>query len=113
MSITQSPRGLQGVTAVNSSICYIDGEQGVLAYRGIDIHELATHSNFEECCYLLWCGRLPNQSELEELKLSLARERKLDPAIVNLLRQAPMSVAHQMSGRIRLARDMSAFPAVE
>jgi len=89
MSITQSPRGLQGVTAVNSSICYIDGEQGVLAYRGIDIHELATHSNFEECCYLLWCGRLPNQSELDELKLSLARERKLDPAIVNLLRQAP------------------------
>ena len=46
MSITQSPRGLQGVTAVNSSICYIDGEQGVLAYRGIDIHELATHSKF-------------------------------------------------------------------
>jgi citrate synthase len=89
MSITQSPRGLQGVTAVNSSICYIDGEQGVLAYRGIDIHELATHSNFEECCYLLWCGRLPNQFELDELKLSLARERKLDPAIVNLLRQAP------------------------
>ena len=89
MSITQSPRGLQGVTAVNSSICYIDGEQGVLAYRGIDIHELATHSNFEECCYLLWRGRLPNQSELDELKLSLAHERKLDPAIVNLLRQAP------------------------
>ncbi len=36
--------------ATNSSICYIDGDQGILAYRGIDIHELAEHSTFEETC---------------------------------------------------------------
>jgi len=89
MSITQSPRGLEGVTATNSSICYIDGDQGVLAYRGIDIHELANHSSFEECCYLLWFGRLPNRAELQEFKLSLARERKLDASIISLLRQTP------------------------
>jgi len=89
MSITQAPKGLEGITAANSGICYIDGDQGVLAYRGIDIHDLATYSTFEECCYLLWCGRLPKQAELDELKLSLARERKLDPASLNLLRQAP------------------------
>src|SRR3974390_1151131 len=89
MSITQSPRGLEGVTARNSSICYIDGDPGVLAYRGIDIHELANQSNFEECCYLLWTGRLPTRSELQEFKLSLARERKLDASIISLLRQAP------------------------
>ena len=88
-SITQAPRGLEGVTATNSSICYIDGDQGVLAYRGIDIHELADHSNFEESCYLLWFGRLPNRAELQELKLNLARERKLDASIISLLRQAP------------------------
>jgi citrate synthase len=88
-SITHAPKGLEGVTATNSGICYIDGDQGVLAYRGIDIHELADHSNFEECCYLLWFGRLPSGAELQELKLNLARERKLDGSIVSLLRQAP------------------------
>jgi citrate synthase len=88
-SITHAPKGLEGVTATNSGICYIDGEQGVLAYRGIDIHELADHSSFEECCYLLWFGRLPNRAELQELKLNLARERKPDASIISLLRQAP------------------------
>ena len=83
------PKGLEGITAANSGICYIDGDQGVLAYRGIDIHELADNSTFEEVCYLLWFGRLPNRSELQELKLSLARERKLDASIISLLRQAP------------------------
>ena len=88
-SITHAPTGLEGVTATNSSICYIDGDQGVLAYRGIDIHELAERSTFEECCYLLWFARLPNRGELQELKLNLARERKLDASIISLLRQAP------------------------
>lgn len=84
-----SPKGLEGVTAVNSSVCYIDGDQGVLAYRGIDIHDLADHSNFEECCYLLWFGHLPNRAELQDFKLNLARERKLEASIVSLMRQAP------------------------
>jgi len=88
-SVSHAPRGLEGVTATNSSICYIDGDQGVLAYRGIDIHELADRSTFEECCYLLWFARLPNRGELQELKLNLARERKLDASIISLLRQAP------------------------
>jgi len=88
-TITDAPKGLEGVTAANSGICYIDGDQGVLAYRGIDIHDLADHSNFEEVCFLLWNGRLPNRTELQELKLNLARERKLDASIISLLRQAP------------------------
>lgn len=88
-SILNTPKGLEGVTAVNSSVCYIDGDQGVLAYRGIDIHELADYSTFEECCYLLWFGHLPTRAELQELKLNLARERKLDASIISLLKQAP------------------------
>ncbi len=88
-SIVNTPKGLEGVTAVNSSVCYIDGDQGVLAYRGIDIHELADNSTFEECCYLLWFGHLPNRAQLQELKLNLARERKLDASIISLLNQAP------------------------
>jgi citrate synthase len=87
-----APKGLEGVVATTSSICYIDGDQGVLAYRGIDIHELADHSTFEETCYLLWFGKLPTREELKNLQGRLAEERKLDPAIFNLLRTAPRHV---------------------
>ena len=86
---TAAPRGLEGVVACNSSICYIDGEKGVLAYRGIDIHELADNSTFEEVCYLLWFGKLPSRKELQELSVQLWRERKLDAGIISYLRQAP------------------------
>jgi len=83
------PKGLEGVVAANSSICYIDGDAGVLAYRGIDIHELAEKSTFEETCYLLWFGRLPNRDELSDLTRRLAVERKMDPAIYDMMRQIP------------------------
>ena len=86
---TAAPKGLEGVVATNSSICYIDGDRGILAYRGIDIHELADNSSFEETCYLLWFGRLPKRDELKDLQQKLAGERKLDPAIVDFLRRAP------------------------
>jgi citrate synthase len=89
LTTAHAPKGLEGVVATTSSICYIDGEQGVLAYRGIDIHELADNSNFEETCYLLWFGKLPTRNELKELHERLAAERKLDPAIINLVRTAP------------------------
>lgn len=88
-SPTLAPKGLEGVVATTSKICYIDGDAGVLAYRGIDIHELADHSNFEETCYLLWFGRLPKAAELNDLRGRLAAERKLDPAIIGLLKSAP------------------------
>ena len=90
-SVTSTPptKGMVGIVATNSSICYIDGDRGVLAYRGIDIHELADHSNFEETCYLLWFGRLPNRDELKDLRGRLQQERHLDPAILQFLRDAP------------------------
>jgi citrate synthase len=86
---TQAPKGLEGVVATTSSICYIDGDQGVLAYRGYDIHDLADHSTFEEVCYLLWFGRLPKADELKQLKQRLAEERKLDPSVIKALQLAP------------------------
>jgi len=89
LTTTHAPKGLEGVVATTSKICYIDGERGVLAYRGIDIHDLADHSNFEETCYLLWFGRLPTRGELKELHERLAEERKLDASVINLLRSAP------------------------
>ena len=89
LTMTHAPKGLEGVVATTSKICYIDGEEGVLAYRGIDIHELADHSTFEETCYLLWNGSLPTKSQLKELHERLAAERKLDPAIIQMLRSLP------------------------
>jgi citrate synthase len=89
LTMTHAPKGLEGVVATTSKICYIDGEEGVLAYRGIDIHELADHSTFEETCYLLWNGALPTKSQLKELHERLAAERKLDPAIIDMLRRLP------------------------
>jgi len=89
LSAAHPPKGLEGVVATTSKICFIDGERGVLAYRGIDIHELAHQSNFEETCYLLWFGKLPTRHELRELHDRLAEERKLDASIITLLRTAP------------------------
>jgi citrate synthase len=89
LTVNHAPRGLEGVVATNSSICYIDGDRGILAYRGIDIHDLADNSTFEETCYLLWFGRLPTRGELGDMRSNLAEERKLDAAVVNLLRLAP------------------------
>ncbi len=91
VTTTLGPKGLEGIVATNSGICYIDGNRGVLAYRGIDIHELAEHSTFEETCYLLWFGRLPNRNDLKDLQQRLADERHLDPAILQFLRDVPRS----------------------
>jgi len=88
-SVTHAPKGLEGVVATTSSICYIDGDSGILAYRGIDIHELADHSTFEETCYLLWFGHLPSRSELQDLRDRLAQERQLDASIIHSLHLAP------------------------
>ena len=89
MSTVPATKGLEGVVAATSSVCYIDGEQGILAYRGIDIHELAEHSNFEEVCYLLWFAKLPTAQELAGFKAQLADARKIDPAIITLLKGFP------------------------
>ena len=73
MSTAVAPKGLEGIVATSSSICCIDGDAGVLSYRGIDIHELAQRSTFEETTYLLWFGKLPNTSELAELRHAARR----------------------------------------
>ena len=54
MSTAEKPKaGLEDTVATSSEICYLDGERGVLAYCGYDIHDLARHASFEEVCYLL------------------------------------------------------------
>src|SRR5260370_42322955 len=83
--------GLEEVVAASSAICYLDGARGVLAYRGYDIHDLATQATFEEVCYLLWHGRLPNRAELGDLQSQLAAARPLSEPILRLMKQLPAS----------------------
>lgn len=81
--------GLEDVIAGESGICYIDGAKGILAYRGYNIHELATNSTFEETCHLLWFGRLPNQAELEDTSKKLTVSRPIPPEVIQAMRVMP------------------------
>ena len=81
--------GLEDVVAASSAICYLDGDRGVLAYYGYDIHDLARAVSFEEVCYLLWHGRLPNRAELGDLQSQLAAARALPEAVLRVMRQLP------------------------
>jgi citrate synthase len=83
--------GLEDVVAASSAICYLDGDRGVLAYYGYDIHDLASGVSFEEVCYLLWHGRLPNRAELGDLQSQLAAARPLSEPILRLMKQLPVS----------------------
>ncbi len=89
MSTTAAARGLEGIVAAHSGICWIDGDAGVLAYRGIDIHELAQKSTFEETAYLLWFGKLPTATELKEFRSHLSSGRILPKEIIQLMQELP------------------------
>lgn len=86
---TRPKGGLEDVTATSSAICYLDGDRGVLAYCGYDIHDLAQWATFEEVCYLLWHRRLPTRAELGDLQSQLAAARPLPEPVVRLMRQMP------------------------
>ncbi|HEX7313846.1 MAG TPA: citrate synthase [Pyrinomonadaceae bacterium] len=81
--------GLEGVVAAESAIGDVDGVNGVLIYQGLNIHDLAEHSTFEETVYLLWHGRLPKRDELDALKKELAASQRLPEEVVALMRQFP------------------------
>ena len=79
-------RGLQGVFFDRSDVTYIDGKKGVLLYRGYSIDDLAAKSTFEEICYLLIEGKLPNQNELDAYKKLLAEKRSIPDELVELIK---------------------------
>src|SRR6266480_2068959 len=78
--------GLRGVVAASSSIGDVNGEKGELIYQGLNIHDLATKSTFEEVVFLLWNGRLPKRAELDDLKKNLAASYALPWQIVELIK---------------------------
>lgn len=79
-------RGLKGVYFDRSRVCYIDGRNGELRYRGYSIHDLAGNSNIEETCYLLLKGELPTRAELEAFTANLKAARLLPPQIYDVIR---------------------------
>lgn len=81
--------GLEDVIAANSAICDIIGPEGKLTYRGIDIHELARHSSFEETTYLLWFGQLPAREALQRFTAELASHRALPEPVIRLMKDFP------------------------
>ena len=88
--------GLAGIPAAESAISYIDGQAGVLEYRGIPIQELTENSTFEETAFLLMEGRLPKQDELDAFAAELARARVLPERLLEIVRSLPPST-HPMA----------------
>jgi citrate synthase len=81
--------GLRGVVAASSSIGDVNGEKGELIYQGIDIHELADNSTFEEVVFLLWNGRLPKRAEFEQLKKNLASCYEAPGQLISMIKEFP------------------------
>ena len=81
--------GLADVPAARSSICFIDGEAGILEYRGYPIEALAEHSTFEETSSLLLFGHLPNRTELEKFTRDLQAHRDVRFRLIDLLKTLP------------------------
>ena len=88
---TVGKAGLEDVVVSTTDICYIDGREGRLIYRGYDVDDLAAHSTFEEVVYLLWHGVLPSKKEYETFykALSASTNRKLPPKLITILHALP------------------------
>jgi citrate synthase len=98
-----SAAGLRDVAAAPSSICFIDGDQGILSYRGYNIHDLATHCSFEEVIYLLWYGHLPKQSEVDELKAQLTANAAAPAQLLGLMAAFPKDAVPMAALRTALS----------
>src|SRR6188768_1457289 len=74
--------GFMSTAATSSAITYIDGDAGVLLYRGYPIEQLAEQSNFTEVCYLLLHGDLPNKKQLEEFDISIRHHTMINETLL-------------------------------
>ncbi len=81
--------GLAGVPACESKVGYIDGQAGILEYRGFRIEVLAEKSDFEETVWLLWEGELPTRAELAAFRSEIRAARQLPPELIAVVRSFP------------------------
>jgi len=86
-------KGLQGIIAAETAISYIDGQNGRLFYRGIEINELAEKSTFEETTALLWYGKLPTRTQLERFTQKFVANRLLPDPILSILFVLPKTTS--------------------
>jgi citrate synthase len=86
---TAATAGLRGVVAAQSAIGDVNGEKGILIYQGYDIHDLAEHSTFEEVVFLLWNGRLPKKSELDDLQNQFRANYEAPAEVIELMKTFP------------------------
>ncbi|HEX6540374.1 MAG TPA: citrate synthase/methylcitrate synthase [Ktedonobacterales bacterium] len=84
-------KGLDGVVVASTAISHVFGNEGRLVYSGYEIGQLAGKATFEEVCYLLWKGHLPNQSELNELHSLMSAQRALPEAAMTTIKALPAS----------------------
>ena len=89
VSPKKSGAGLEGVVAVQSDICFIDGIKGRLVYRGYEISDLVEHASFEEVAFLLWDGKLPTRAQLDQLRKDLGKSAALPDHVIGILRALP------------------------
>ncbi len=82
-------RGLEGVIVGATELSNVEGQAGRLTYRGYDIHDLAEHASYEEVCYLLLFGELPNKFQLEDLEVRMAANRMLPQPLLDLMASIP------------------------
>ena len=82
-------KGLVGVVAAQTALSSVDGQNGILTYRGINIHDLAGKASYEDVAYLLLYGKLPAADELAAFQRALAANRKLPKAVVDHILSAP------------------------
>jgi citrate synthase len=89
---TTVSEGLRDVVIANSAICIIDGKEGRLRYRGVDIGDLAQYSTYEETTYLLWFGELPTQEQLDALRKRMVVHRELDESVQKVIKALPKTL---------------------
>jgi len=82
-------KGLEGIVAAQTYLSDVRGDVGELIYRGYDINELAGNVGYEETVYLLHYGKLPNRTELDQLKAKLAGYRQLPQGVIDLIQSLP------------------------
>jgi citrate synthase len=102
-------KGLEGVLVAESSLSYIDGEEGKLVYHGYTIDDLARNASFEEVVYLLWHGELPTGEELTTFEESLVEERPLEDGLDRLVRELAAADEEPMAALRTVVSHLSAY----
>ncbi|MCX5945954.1 MAG: citrate synthase [Cyanobacteria bacterium] len=100
--------GLEGVPATQSAICDIDGQKGILTYRGYTIDDLASQSSFLETAYLLVWGTLPTASQLEDFQQEVQMHRRVSFRIRDMMKSFP-SAGHPMDALQSSAASLGLF----